>query len=151
MVSRRGLNAILASAAPRSLWITSLTAGNAPLASPDSARRGACGHGLFRRQLSEDRRRGQLEPPLSELFHSTKNALSEQPQVVLPFRRVVGIAVYMPDMRHLLISQVSMHALANADQAILLPAGDPQQFQLVLGRGRIGNQLGRRLGVGRRG
>jgi hypothetical protein len=63
-------------------------------------------------------------------FHrlSAKNVLDEQIQVVLPLRRVVRVAVNMPDVGNVVLLQVSMHALADADQAIPLPASEPQQL-----------------------
>ena len=57
-----------------------------------------------------------------------ENTLSEQPQVVFPVGSVMAVAVHMPNVRHLLFFEISMHALANADQAVFVTAGQPQQL-----------------------
>src|SRR4051794_26238177 len=51
---------------------------------------------------------------------STEETLGEEIQVVLPLGRVVRVAVHVPDMRDALRFQVGVHALADADQAVLL-------------------------------
>ena len=57
------------------------------------------------------------------------------------------VAVYAPDMRHTLFFEIGMNALAEVDQAVLAAAGEPEQFQFVLGEGRIRDKLGVALPV----
>ena len=37
----------------------------------------------------------------------------------------------MPDVRHILLLQITMHTLADADEAVFVAAGNPEQFQLL--------------------
>src|ERR1700693_5069129 len=88
-----------------------------------------------------------LESGVSSTFSpwlSAEKALGEEIQDVPPLRRVVRVAVHMPDVRDILLLQIGMHALADTEQAILVAAGDPEQFQLLPGGRRIGHQLLRR-------
>ena len=62
---------------------------------------------------------------------STKDPLCEEIEVVPPLGRVVRVAIDMPDVRNVLALEIGMHALADADQAVPLAAGDPEQFQLL--------------------
>src|SRR5262249_33445838 len=90
-------------------------------------------------------------PPPSMNRISTKNALSKEPQIVLPFRRVVRVAVHTPGLRHVLFLQVGIHAWTDADQADLLAVGDPEQLQPLLGLRWIGHEFRRWLCIGRGG
>ena len=74
--------------------------------------------------------------------------LSKQVQVIAPLGRVVAVGVDMPDVRHVVLLEVGVNALADADQAVLVAAGQPQELQLLAcGRG-IGDELGGRLVLG---
>lgn len=59
----------------------------------------------------------------------------------------VNIAV--PDVGNVVVAQVSVNTLADPYQAVLLPAGQPEQFELGLRGGGVGDELLGRLGVGR--
>src|SRR5579871_7025699 len=99
-------------------------------------------------------------PPSGKLAHSrpsiphsptlSENPLREVVQVVLPLRGVMRVSVYIPHMRHPLLLQVGMNALADAEQAVLAAARHPQQLQL-LGYFGIGHEFGRTLLVRGRG
>src|SRR6185437_1485910 len=80
---------------------------------------------------------------------SAENLLHEVVQVISPLRRIVGMGIDIPDVRHVVFFQISMHALADVDQAILVAAGDPQQLEL-LGLVRVRQKLLRRLRIWRR-
>ncbi len=54
----------------------------------------------------------------------------------------MGMRVHVPDVRHALFFQVVVDALADADQAVLVAAAEPQQLQFLLGGRRIGHELG---------
>ena len=60
-----------------------------------------------------------------------EDVLAEQVQIVVPLGGVVGIPVHMPDMRHAILFEVFVDALADADQAVLVAASEPQQLQLL--------------------
>ena len=62
-----------------------------------------------------------------------------------------ALAVDVPDVRDVLLLEIGVHALADADQAVLVAAGEPEQLQLLAGAVRVGHQLGRGLRVGGRG
>src|SRR5664279_2059564 len=64
--------------------------------------------------------RNALLPVTSCLF---EDALREVPQAVSPVRRVVAVAVHVPDMRYPLFLEVGMHALADVDQTVLVATG----------------------------
>jgi hypothetical protein len=59
---------------------------------------------------------------------STEAALDKKVKVVLPFRGVMTIPVHMPHMGNPFLLEISVHPLADADQAILVTAPDPEQF-----------------------
>jgi hypothetical protein len=42
----------------------------------------------------------------------------------------VGVSVYMPDVRDATLLEVVVDALADADQAVLVAASEPQKLQL---------------------
>ena len=46
---------------------------------------------------------------------------------------IVGMTVDVPDMRDVVLFQIGMHALADADQTISLAATEVQEFQLFAG------------------
>ena len=58
-------------------------------------------------------------------------------QVVAHFRRIVAIAVHVPEVGHAHFFQVVVNTLADADQGVLVAASQPQKLQ-VLGNCRIG-------------
>ena len=62
---------------------------------------------------------------------STKEALDEIVQIIPPFRRVMRVAIDGPDVGNPLFFQIIVHTLADPDQAILIPARQPQQLQLL--------------------
>ena len=51
------------------------------------------------------------------------NALREQPQVVSPMRGIVGVAIHVPDVGHLLLLEVGVNSLADANESVLVSAG----------------------------
>ena len=57
----------------------------------------------------------------------------------------MSVAVYVPDVGDAFFLQVGVHALTDADQVFSLAAGKPEQFQILLGAIRIGDQLQRRF------
>src|SRR3954470_19548941 len=61
---------------------------------------------------------------------SAKDPLGEIIEVVPPLGRVVAVAVDVPDVRDTLLLEVGVHALADAEQAVLVAAGDPEQPDL---------------------
>jgi hypothetical protein len=61
-----------------------------------------------------------LKRGLSEEF------LNEVIQRLLPFRRVMSVAGHMPDVRHVVLPQVSVDSLADVDESVLVAAGKPE-------------------------
>jgi len=57
-----------------------------------------------------------------------KDPLREKIEVVLPFRGVVRVPVYVPHMRDAFLLQVGVNALTDAEQAVLAAARHPQQL-----------------------
>ena len=54
-----------------------------------------------------------------------ENMLGKEIQVVGPFGSVVTVGIHVPDVRHILLFQVIVDALADADQAVLITATQP--------------------------
>ncbi|HWB11555.1 MAG TPA: hypothetical protein VFE62_08385 [Gemmataceae bacterium] len=69
---------------------------------------------------------------------SPKDMLSEQVQVVPPFRRVM-LDCHRRAGR--LFLQISAHPLADAKEAVLAAAAEPERFELPAGNLRIGEQF----------
>jgi hypothetical protein len=63
----------------------------------------------------------------------------------------MSVRVHIPDVRNVVLLQVTLHALTDADQVVFVAAGEPQQFELLPGLRRMGNQFLRPLGIGRGG
>ncbi len=57
--------------------------------------------------------------------------LRELIQAATPVRRVVAIAIHMPDMRHISFLQVGVEALFDVDKAVLVAAGEDEQLELL--------------------
>ncbi len=55
-------------------------------------------------------------------FQSSEQLLCEVIEVVAPVGGVVAVAVHVPDVRHAVFLEIGMHALADPNQAILVPA-----------------------------
>jgi hypothetical protein len=49
-------------------------------------------------------------------------------EAVLPVDRIVGVAVDVPDVGDTIFLKVGVHALADADQAVLPPAREKEQL-----------------------
>ena len=45
------------------------------------------------------------------LVRSLENLLSKQVQVLAPLRGVVAVGVHMPDVRHVMLLEIGVHAL----------------------------------------
>src|SRR5207249_1591977 len=60
---------------------------------------------------------------------SAKQALKEVVKVIPPVRGVVGVAVHIPDVRHVLLLEIAMHSLADADQPVLVSTRKIKQLQ----------------------
>jgi len=60
--------------------------------------------------------------------------------------RVVAVSVDVPDVGDLVLLQITLYALTVVDQTVFVAAGEPQQFELLLGLFRMGNQFLGRLG-----
>src|SRR5437588_8830913 len=76
-------------------------------------------------------------------------ALEEVVEVVAPVRGVVGVAVHIPDVRHVLLLHIEMHALADSDEPVLISTGEPEQLELLFGRRRVWQKLSRGFRVRR--
>ena len=59
---------------------------------------------------------------------STEDSLREQIQTVSPLRPVVRVAVHLPEVRDVVGLEPGMDALADADESVLVAAGEPEQF-----------------------
>src|SRR5881409_71746 len=79
-----------------------------------------------------------------------EDALCEEVEIVLPFGSVVGIPVHVPYVTHSFFFEVVVDALADADQAVLISAGKPNQLKLLRDCW-VRQQLDRRFRVRRRG
>src|SRR5579872_1010360 len=66
---------------------------------------------------------GWSGPGILRLSGLLEQALEEVVEVVAPVRRVVGVAVHVPDVRNALLLQVGVDALADANQPILAAGG----------------------------
>ena len=72
-------------------------------------------------------------------------------QVVAPVRGIVTVAIDVPLVRDVILLKETLHSLADADEAILISTGKVEQLELLFCRIGVGQQFGRRFGVGRRG
>lgn len=59
---------------------------------------------------------------------SAKDALEEVVEVVRPMGAIVPVAVYVPDVGNVLLLQVRVNPLADADEPVLVAAGEPEQL-----------------------
>src|SRR6185436_11206374 len=82
---------------------------------------------------------------------SSKDALREVIEVASPRHRIVRLIIDVPDVRDVVLFQVPVYALADADQAILVATRQPEELQLLLRLGRIRDEHRRRLRVRRGG
>ena len=64
---------------------------------------------------------------------------------------VVGIPIHVPDVRHALLLEETMNALANPDQAVSIARGEPQQFYSLLRSIQIRHKVSRRFSIWGRG
>src|ERR1700722_2419676 len=101
----------------------------------------------FHPPLSQALDRGESSRRLVVEVLSAEELLGEVVEVVPPLGRVVSVAVDVPDVRDVLLFQVGMHALADAEELVLVAAGDPQELELLLRAFRVGNQFRGRLRV----
>ena len=62
----------------------------------------------------------------------------------------MGMAVHIPEMRDIFLFQISVHALANADEPIFIATREVEQLELGFRRTCIGDELLGTLGVRRR-
>ena len=46
--------------------------------------------------------------------------------------RVVGVSIDVPDVRHVILFKVTLQSLADADEAIFIAAGKPEEPQFLL-------------------
>jgi hypothetical protein len=53
---------------------------------------------------------------------SLENPLGKQIEVLAPLHAVVAVRVDVPDVRDLVLLEVRMHVLADADEAVLVAA-----------------------------
>ena len=53
-----------------------------------------------------------------------KDELRKIVESLLPMFKIVRVIVYMPDVRHVVFFEEGMNALADADQAVFVAAGD---------------------------
>ena len=68
---------------------------------------------------------------------SAEDALREMIEVTGPRLRRVAFVVDVPDVRHGMFLQVGMHALRDVDEPVLVAAGQVEELELGLRRGRI--------------
>ena len=64
---------------------------------------------------------------------------------------VMGVFVHVPDVGNIVLLEVGVDTLADADEPILVAAGNVEQLQLLDGRRRIGHEFRRRPRVRGRG
>ena len=70
-----------------------------------------------------------------------KDQSGEVPEVVFPVCGIVGVAVEVPDVRELLLSQAALSSLADAEQIIAAAAGEPDQMERIVGEFTGGDEL----------
>src|SRR4029434_6734336 len=70
-----------------------------------------------------------------------EDELREVEESVLPMAKIVAIVVHVPDVGHVLLLQVSVDALADANEAVFVAAGNPQQLQLAGWWRRVSEQV----------
>ena len=79
---------------------------------------------------------------------SAKNPLREViHEVAGPRPGRVAFVVDVPDVRHVALLEVDVDTLRDVDEPVLVAAGQVEELQLGLRRGRIRHELGRRPGV----
>ncbi len=59
---------------------------------------------------------------------SAEYSLEEMIEVVPPVRGIMPLAVYIPDVRNVLLLQIGVHSLADADEPVFVAAGEKQQL-----------------------
>src|SRR5260370_27052147 len=79
-----------------------------------------------------------------------KNQLGEMIERLLPMVEVMSVFIHMPDVRNVLLLQVGVKALADADQAILIAIRDIEELQLPGSRRRVRHEFLRSFRVRRR-
>ena len=77
-----------------------------------------------------------------------EEALREVIEVAAPGVAVVAVVIDVPEVRYAVLLGVAVHALGEVDQAVFVAARDVEELELLRGGGGIGEELGRRLGVG---
>src|SRR3712207_6678236 len=78
----------------------------------------------------------------------SEDPLGEVVERVAPVGGVVGVVVDVPDVVDALFLQVGVDVLAGADQAVLVAAGEVEEFELLFGGVGVGEEVGGALGVG---
>jgi hypothetical protein len=106
---------------------------------PLTLRRGLTGEAVQSRVTGRDGATGRQKqfrplapsptrPVARGVPHSAEHPLEEVVEVVPPFRGVVRVVVHVPDVRDVLLLQVGVHALADAEESILVATGDPEEL-----------------------
>src|SRR5689334_12075865 len=80
-----------------------------------------------------------------------ENQLREVVEALLPMAKVVRMVVNVPDVRDVLLLEVGVDSLADANEAILVTTGKIEELQLLPGFVGIGHELRGGPGVGRGG
>ena len=91
-----------------------------------------------------------IDPIRVLVLRSVKNQLRKIIKRLLPMLEIMPMFVHVPDVRNSFLFQVGVHSLADADQAILVAAGKPEQLQPPLRIFWIRNEFRPGLGIGRR-
>src|SRR5436190_9357339 len=85
------------------------------------------------------------------LLRRFENQLREVEEALLPMVKIVRVLIDVPDVRHVLLLQICVKALADANQAILVTAGKIKELQLLLSVLGIRHEFRRGPGVRRGG
>ena len=78
--------------------------------------------------MRRTRNRNAIRAEAARISASAKNALREMVEVVGPGPAIMGLIIHVPDVRNLILLQVTFHSLADADQAVFVSACQPEQL-----------------------
>ena len=97
---------------------------------------------------------GSLTGEVQVYIHAGGRGLAEEELGVMieaasPFRGVVGVAVDVPDVGDVVCLEPCVNAPGDADEAVLVAAGKPEELELLARRGGVGDEFGGLPGIGR--
>ena len=110
----------------------------------------------MRRRLEQYLRAAQcqmsmFDPTVRSLGGRSEDELGELEEGLFPVIEIMGVFIHMPYVRNVILLQVGVNPLTDANQPILIAAREVEEFQKPGGLFRIRNEFGTGLCVWGRG